>query len=314
MFIAQRPFTVHAFITQPVIAQAAHKPSAQAISRFGVFVKSGIIGAILVSTAFGSISAEAQDSGDKTSATNIAAYVNDTPVTYGDLSLAEDEIFSLVGQLPEEQRLQTLVGFIANRELASQAAIKAGLKDDDPQVQKLMAFYRKKVLQDVYMSRLLVERVSEEKVRAFYDKEISGQPIPEEVSARHILVASESEAKAVVKRLKKGEDFVTLAKEVSTGPSGKDGGDLGYFSPGRMVTEFDKAVFKLKKGEVSAPVKTQFGWHVIKAEDRRTPSTPKFEEIEQQIANQLMNRAQNDIYAELRETAKVRLAVPQEVK
>jgi peptidyl-prolyl cis-trans isomerase C len=312
------------------VFKAQFSPSAQlfvkSLIQAGVgayrVTKLGIIGAtssaIIFGSMLGGISSQAQDGGamstGPSSPTNIVAYVNDTAVTYGDLSLAEDEIFSIVGQLPESQRLQTLIGFIANRELASEAAVKAGLKDDDPQVQKLMAFYRKKVLQDVYISRLLVERVSEEKVRAFYDKEIANQPVPEEVRARHILIASEAEAKDVLARLDKGEDFIALAKDVSTGPSGKDGGDLGYFGPGRMVPEFNDVVFQLKKGQISEPVKTQFGWHIIKVEDRRTPPAPKFEDIEQQIASQLMNQAQTEIYSELRETANIRFAEPQGVQ
>ncbi|MEC7594094.1 MAG: peptidylprolyl isomerase, partial [Pseudomonadota bacterium] len=188
------------------------------------------------------------------------ATVDGIAITYNDVSLVEDELMAVYGQLPEEQRFQTLVGYMVNRILASEAAKKAGL-ENDADVAKIKAFMERKALQDVYIAKMLMERVREEDVTAYYDKEIKNGPEEEEVRARHILLDNREAADAVVADLENGADFAALAKERSKGPSGPSGGDLGYFSKQSMVPPFSDAAFKLAAGETSPPVQTQFGWH-----------------------------------------------------
>jgi peptidyl-prolyl cis-trans isomerase C len=126
------------------------------------------------------------------------------------------------------------------------------------------------------------------------------------VHARHILVATEDEAKAVLADLKKGADFATLAKEKSKDPSGKtNGGDLGYFTKEQMVPEFAETAFKLPKGQLSEPVKTQFGWHIIKVEDKRTKPVPTYEQVKPQLEQYVMRNAQAEILTKLRADAKI---------
>ena len=234
------------------------------------------------------------------------ATVNGIAITYNDVSLVEDELMAVYGQLPEEQRFQTLVGYMVNRILASEAAKKAGL-ENDADVAKIKAFMERKALQDVYIAKMLMERVREEDVTAYYDKEIKNGPVEEEVRARHILLDNREAADAVVADLENGADFAALAKERSKGPSGPSGGDLGYFSKQSMVPAFSDAAFKLAAGETSPPVQTQFGWHVIRVEDRRNRPVPPLDQVRDQIYQLLISEAQRDIYDEMRAKASVDL-------
>ena len=234
------------------------------------------------------------------------ATVDGIAITYNDVSLVEDELMAVYGQLPEEQRFQTLVGYMVNRILASEAAKKAGL-ENDADVAKIKAFMERKALQDVYIAKMLMERVREEDVTAYYDKQIKNGPVEEEVRARHILLDNREAADAVVADLENGGDFAALAKERSKGPSGPSGGDLGYFSKQSMVPAFSDAAFKLAAGETSPPVQTQFGWHVIRVEDRRNLPVPPLDQVRDQIYQLLISEAQRDIYDEMRAKASVDL-------
>ncbi|MEC7512397.1 MAG: peptidylprolyl isomerase [Pseudomonadota bacterium] len=234
------------------------------------------------------------------------ATVDGIAITYNDVSLVEDELMAVYGQLPEEQRFQTLVGYMVNRILASEAAKKAGL-ENNADVAKIKAFMERKALQDVYIAKMLMERVREEDVTAYYDKEIKNGPVEEEVRARHILLDNREAADAVVADLENGADFAALAKERSKGPSGPSGGDLGYFSKQSMVPAFSDAAFKLAAGETSPPVQTQFGWHVIRVEDRRNRPVPPLDQVRDQIYQLLISEAQRDIYDEMRTKASVDL-------
>ena len=232
------------------------------------------------------------------------ATVDGIAITYNDVSLVEDELMAVYGQLPEEQRFQTLVGYMVNRILASEAAKEAGL-ENDTDVAKIKAFMERKALQDVYIAKVLTERVREEDVTAYYDKEIKNGPVEEEVRARHILLDNREAADAIVADLENGADFAALAKERSKGPSGPSGGDLGYFSKQSMVPAFSDAAFKLAAGETSPPVQTQFGWHVIRVEDRRNRPVPPLDQVRDQIYQLLVSEAQRDIYDEMRAKASV---------
>lgn len=232
------------------------------------------------------------------------ATVNNIPITYSDIAMAEDELRSVIGQLPEQQRFETLVNFMVERILAAETAKKQKL-ESDAEVVKRFAFLQRKALQDVFIGKKLMAMVNEEKVKAYYDKNIVNAPKPKEVRARHILVDNKDMADAIVISLKGGADFAELAKEKSKGPSGSGGGDLGYFGRDAMVEPFSDAAFKLKKGGISPPVKTQFGWHVIKVEDIRNRPTPKLADVEGQIYQVLIGEARRKIYEDLSKSAEV---------
>ena len=232
------------------------------------------------------------------------ATVNGIAITYADIAMAEDELLGVVGQLPERQRFETLVGYMVDRILAAQAAQKEAL-ENDPEVVKRRAFLERKALQDVYIGKRLSALVTDDEVKAYYDKNIANAPKQKEVRARHILVDNKDMADAVLIALKGGADFAKLAKEKSKGPSGSSGGDLGYFGRDAMVKPFSDAAFKLKKGGLSQPVKTQFGWHVIKVEDIRTKPRPKLADVEGQIYQVLLGEGRRKIYEDLRQSAEV---------
>ena len=235
---------------------------------------------------------------------NTVATVNGMAITYDDISLAEDELIGLVGQLPERQRFETLVGYMVDRILAAEAARDAGL-ENTPEVAKRIDFITQKALQDVFVGQKLMQRVSEERVATYYQDNIVAGPKQEEVRARHILLDTREEAEAVIAAVKNGGDFIELAKSRSKGPSGAGGGDLGYFDKDAMVAPFSEAAFKLKKGKISEPVKTQFGWHVIKLEDRRSKPTPPLDDVRDQIYQILISEARREIYDEMRKGADV---------
>ncbi|MCB1556793.1 MAG: peptidyl-prolyl cis-trans isomerase [Alphaproteobacteria bacterium] len=151
-------------------------------------------------------------------------------------------------------------------------------------------------MRNVFVERALAERISDDKLKESYDSLIASLPPVEETRARHILVPDEEKARALIESLNEGADFEDLAKENSTGPSGPNGGDLGYFSKDQMVPEFADAAFSLPVGAYSKdPIQTQFGWHVIKVEDRRVRPAPSFESLKPQLEAQLRQQALNDL-------------------
>ena len=209
-------------------------------------------------------------------------------------------------QQPPDKLYPMVLDQMVGTMLVSQAGRKTKLQDD-PTVKKRVALVQDQIIADAYVQRLIEKNVTDQKLHARYDKFVKDAPPREEVKARHILLASEDEAKAVIAQLKSGADFSKLASEKTTDPAGKtSGGDLGYFTKDEMVPEFAEAAFKLKNGEFTeTPVKSQFGWHVIKVEDRRTAKPPSFDQIKPQLANQISRELVGDKVKELKTAAKI---------
>ena len=233
------------------------------------------------------------------------ATINGISITYEDLTMAEGELANLIGQMNEQQRFEALLGYVMDRVLVSEAAKKAGVEDDPTFLQR-NAFTQRKDLPDLFISQKLVENITDAKVDAYYKENIVNGSRQEEILARHILLDSKDMADAVLASLSGGADFAQLAKERSKGPSGASGGAFGYFGRDSMVAEFSEAAFKLKKGDSSQPVKTQFGWHISKLEDKRAKPTPKLEQVRGQIYQLLIGEARREIYEEMREKADVK--------
>jgi peptidyl-prolyl cis-trans isomerase C len=167
-----------------------------------------------------------------------------------------------------------------------------------------MEYYKDKVMMESLFGDLAKKSQTDANMRKVYDEAAKNQKPTPEVHARHILVISEDEAKAALKRVKGGEDFAKVADEISKDPGSK-GGDLGWFEKERMVPEFAEAAFKLEKGQISDPVKSQFGWHIIKLEDKRTKEFPPFETVKDQVARFVVQKAQGELITQLREKAKI---------
>ncbi|MGC2044259.1 MAG: peptidylprolyl isomerase [Pseudolabrys sp.] len=245
----------------------------------------------------------------------LVAKVNGVEVHQSDLTVAEDE----AGQIPPmspEAKQDYLVQFVADMILVSKAAQDKKLGDSADFKRKL-EFARKKLLMEGLLQSVGKEAVTDAAMHQVYDEAVKQIAEEKEVHARHILFRApagddkaakeaEDKVKAVIVRLKKGEDFAKVATEVTEDPSGKaNGGDLGYFTKEQMVPEFSDAAFKLETGQISEPVKTQFGWHVIKVEDKRTKQAPKFEDVKAQIENFVVRKAQAELVTKLRADAKI---------
>jgi peptidyl-prolyl cis-trans isomerase C len=245
----------------------------------------------------------------------VVAKVNGVEIHQSDLDIVESEAGQIPPMSPDAKK-DYLVGFMTDMILVSKAAQDQKL-GDGPVFAKKLEFNRNKLLMSALLEKTGKAAITDETMHKVYDDAIKQVPPEEEVHARHILIraaaddekaskAAEDKIKAVIVRLNKGEDFAKVAGEVTEDPSGKaNGGDLGFFSKEQMVPEFSDVAFRLEKGKISEPVKTQFGWHVIKVEEKRTKPAPKFEEVKDQIEVFVTRKAQADLVTKLRESAKI---------
>jgi peptidyl-prolyl cis-trans isomerase C len=234
----------------------------------------------------------------------VIARVNGVDIRQSDITYAEEEIGGNMPAMPPEQKREYLITYISDVILLSQAAQQQKLGDRDD-VKHRIEFERNKVLMESLLQDVGQAALTDEAMHKVYDEAVKSMGNEQEVHARHILVATEDEAKAIEAELKKGADFAALAKEKSKDPGAAEGGDLGYFTKDQMVPEFAEVAFKLDKGQISDPVKTQFGWHIIKVEDKRTKPTPTFDEVKAQIENYVAHRAQAELVEKLRTAAKI---------
>jgi len=247
----------------------------------------------------------------------LIAKINGVEVHQSDLALAEEDIGQNLPQGSADAKRDYLVSYLSDMILLAQAAEEKHLQDD-PDFKKHVAFARNKVLMEAMLQNEGKKAVNDQSLHAVYDDAVKQMGNEEEVHARHILfrVASpgdeksskeaEDKVKAVIERLKKGEDFTKLANELTEDPSGKkDGGDLGYFTKDQMVPEFSAVAFKLDKGQISDPVKTQFGWHVLKVEDKRKRQPPDYDKVKGQLENYVERKAQVELVNKLRADAKI---------
>lgn len=235
----------------------------------------------------------------------VIARVNGITITEGDLAVAAADPALQLPNVPEAQKRDMLTGYLIDLKLGAKAAEAAKVGDSADFARKL-AYNRDKALLDQYLEQEAQKAVTPEAARKLYDETAKSVTPEEEVRARHILVESEDEAKKAASRVKGGEDFAKLAGELSKDPGSKtDGGDLGFFTKDRMVEPFAEAAFKLQPGQVSDPVKSQFGWHVIKVEEKRTKPVPSFEEMKDQVNAYLERKAQQDLILGLRKDAKI---------
>jgi len=241
----------------------------------------------------------------------VVATVNGTEITEADLSLAMSDLDQQFQQLAPEQRRAAALSALIEIKLAAAESAKAGIADSD-EFKRRMAFLRERALHSAFVEEQIAGAITDEQVRARYDQEIANTPPTNEVKAAHILVASEEEAKAIIAELDAGKDFAELAKEKSSDGAAQNGGDLGYFGPGRMVPEFEQAAFALDVGAYTKePVKSQFGWHVIKVTDKRVQQPPAFEQVSQQIRSIMLRENYLAKVTEMRKAATVDVADPE---
>jgi peptidyl-prolyl cis-trans isomerase C len=234
----------------------------------------------------------------------LVARVNGVDIHESDITFAEEEIGGNVPNVPPDQKRDYLINYLVDVIVLSQAAEQQKIADR-PDVKHRLVFDRNRLLMESLLQDTGKTALSDDEEHKVYDEAIKQVKNEEEVHARHILVPTEDEAKAILADLKKGADFATVAKEKSKDPGAAEGGDLGYFTRDQMVPEFAEVAFKLDKGQLSDPVKTQFGWHIIKVEDKRVKPTPTFEQVKPQIENYIAHRAQAQMVESLRKTATI---------
>jgi peptidyl-prolyl cis-trans isomerase C len=234
------------------------------------------------------------------------ARVNGTDITEAELAFAEAEVGAEIAGLPAESRRRVLLEYLVEAHLFADEAGKSKLgagKDFEDR----LSYYKLRALRDTFYEKRVREAVTDAQAKAAYDEQIAKLKPEAEVRARHILVKSEQEAKDLIAQLKGGADFSELAKKSADGPSSATGGDLGYFSRGQMVKAFEDAAFVLEAGQISAPVQSDYGWHVIKVEDKRNRPVPTFDEVKDQIMASLIQTQLRDVVQKLRGGAKVEI-------
>ena len=234
----------------------------------------------------------------------VLAKVNGAEIRQSDVALAEEELGPSLAQMDPTTKKDNVLAFLIDMKIVAKAAEDKKIADREDFKNRL-AFARNRLLMDNLLSVEGKAATTDEAMKKVYEdasKQITGE---QEVHARHILVETEDEAKQVSEALKKGADFAELAKKKSKDPGASDGGDLGFFTKDQMVPEFSAAAFALEPGKISDPVKTQFGWHIIKVEEKRNRKAPDFEQVKAQIETYVARKAQADYVAKLRETAKI---------
>ncbi|MCC7347014.1 MAG: peptidyl-prolyl cis-trans isomerase [Variibacter sp.] len=275
--------------------------------------------ALVGAVGFGSaaVAQDAAPAGDP-----VVAKVNGVEVRASDLAVVEEELGTSIPPMAPEAKREYLISLLTDTILVAQAAEAKGV-DKTPDFQRRLAFTRNRLLSEVLLQQEAKAALTEENLRKVYQEAVASMGNEEEVRARHILFrvedqsdekaskAAEEKVRAVIVRLKQGEDFGALAKELTEDPSGKEnGGDLGYFTRDQMVPEFSQVAFTLAAGAISDPLKTQFGWHVLKVEDKRNRPVPEFDKVRDQLESYVVRKAQSEFVAKLRAAGKVERMTP----
>ena len=222
----------------------------------------------------------------------VVATVGDTEITVGHMIVAWASLPQQYQELPDEVLFQGILD-----QLVQQSALEQQFKGELPRrVEIQIENERRSLTAGEAINEIMEGPLDEAEVQAVYDADYSTVDQAPEYNASHILVETEEAALEVVAALESGADFATVAREKSTGPSGPNGGQLGWFGKGAMVPEFEQAVVAMEPEAISAPVKTQFGWHVIRLNETRVPEAPTLEEVREQIELQIFQiRAQTKI-------------------
>ena len=262
----------------------------------------GLASCLVAAFVFAAPLARAQDD-------PVVARVNGAEIRQSDLNMAEEDVGNQVAQMAPDAKREYLISFLADMMLVAKAAEAKKLQDSADFKRKLN-LARTKLLMEQFLQAEAKTAVTETAMRKVYDEAVGQMSKEPEVRARHILVETEDEAKAVLAELKKGADFAELAKSRSKDPGSAEGGDLGYFTKDQMVPEFSDVAFKLDKGALSDPVKSQFGWHIIKVEDKREKQPPEFDKVKDQLETYVVRRSQVEMITKLRQEAKIERVTP----
>lgn len=237
------------------------------------------------------------------------ATVDGEEITEADIKLAELEWQDRVTGLSAEDRRRVLLELLLEAQLEARAAREEKLLSPDQQTD-LERFSARLALRGVYFGRKIREQVTEKDVRQFYDEQVKQLPAEEEVKASHIIVDNFELATELAAKLVNGSNFSELARHYSQDPtSSVMGGSLGYFARSQVIPQIAQAAFALQRGEVSKPVKSQLGWHIVRVDDRRIRPNPPFDEVKVQLTDLLVRRKAQDVFSSLRDKAKIELKI-----
>lgn len=239
--------------------------------------------------------------------------VNGQEIRASEISFAKDEILPHLGGLPAKARYPFIVDYLIERHLLAQAAVRDKINKSDA-YRKRLRYYQVKALREAYFATALRPKVTDKMVRDTYEKEKSTTKVRKRARAQHILVATQKEADELYEKVKAGGDFAQLARDHSTDEVAAKGGDLGYFFAEEMVPEFSKVVFDLKEREVGGPVKTKFGWHIVRLVDMQTVGPRKYEDVEEGIRAILLRQLVQDEIKEYKKQSKIEYLDPDLVK
>lgn len=278
------------------------------IARFARPISFVFVAALAASTGAGFSSAFAQEQAAVTPET-VLATVGGEAITEGQLTFVAEDLAQELNNVPPAERRAFLLSVLVDMKLMAQAARKDNLQETAEFKQRLV-YLEDRSLRRAYFAEKMGGGITPEALQAAYSDYVAAFVPVEELHARHILVADEETAKAIKAEIDGGRDFAEVAMEKSTGPSGPQGGDLGYFTKGQMVPEFQEAAFALEIGQVSDPVKTQFGWHVIKLEDRRPSAPPAFEQMAGQLQQQILVNTYDAALAALKSSTEITYSDP----
>ncbi len=236
----------------------------------------------------------------------VVAIVNKVKILRSELEDARMRLPDRLRNLPLQSVYGMLVNSLINTKLVAAEARKINLHNDEG-VRKRISRIEDQILERAFLELYIEKRITEKALAEHYEKLIVANSSKEEIKARHILLEKKAQAIEIIREIEKGVEFSELAKKHSTGPSASKGGDLGYFAEGQMVPAFSKSAFALKKGEITTePVQTQFGWHVIKLDDRRPLQPLKRTEIEEQLRAAVSQEIGTAYLKELRQTANIK--------
>ena len=241
----------------------------------------------------------------------IVARVDGQDITASELAVAEEMYAQQLGSMPDDARRSVLVDALIDLRIVANEARDRGIAGDES-FKRRMAFLEQQTLRSVFISEQISASVTEEAVRTAYEAQVARMPRVEETRIRHILLDTKEAAAAVIEALNAGEDFAVLARERSKDTVSKPkGGDLGFVAAGQSLPEIDAAAAKLQVDEYTAePVRSSFGYHVLKVEERRQQPAPEFETVARQIRQSLQAAEQQRIIGELRAEAEVEKLVP----
>lgn len=235
----------------------------------------------------------------------LIATVNNTQIHLNDLRSAAASLPPQMQQLPPDQLMPMLLNQVVDRQALLIAAKKIKL-EKDPDVAARMQDAANVQLENAYVQKQVANQVTDTAVQAAYDRDYANKPGVEQVDARQILVPTQAQAEDIIKQLNKGADFATLAQKYSIDPGAKNGGELGWFSQDEMIPVFANAAFALKPHEYTkTPVHSQFGWHVILCEGRRTAPVPPLADVQDQIREKLANQAVQNLLDQVRSQVKI---------